>query len=119
MDATRHGLFRRLRRAISRTPLVPVWPDPAGTPSPKPFLRSSVSLWGYDALRAAPGLEAPAGLPAATAGGYGVRAGGAGQGWLRPEHIVEPVWYAEDEENPAGGYGRAASCGPAGPARGR
>ena len=97
MDATRLGLFRRLRRALSRAPLVPVWPDPAGTPPPRPLPRSPASLWGYDALAAALGLEAPTGPPVATAGGSGVGDAGAGRGgWFRPEHIVEPVWYAED-----------------------
>lgn len=93
-DATRHGLFRRLRRAISRTPLVPVWPDPTGAPSAKPFLRSP---WGYDALRTALGFEPAAAPPAVPAGGSALRAVSTGQPpWFRPEHIMEPVWYAED-----------------------
>ncbi|HEU5004105.1 MAG TPA: hypothetical protein VFW71_15185 [Actinomycetota bacterium] len=92
-DATTHGLFRRLRQAISRTPLLPVWPDPSGAPSPKPFLRSP---WGYDALRSALGLDVTTVPPTVTAASGTLRASAGQAPWFRPEHIVEPVWYAED-----------------------
>ena len=81
-DATRHGLFRPLRRATSRTPV----PGPNSRQDGEQdtfvptFLRSA---W----LRSAFGLESHEAAPRVPPG--------PSEGWPRSEEIVEPVWILE------------------------
>jgi hypothetical protein len=93
MDATRHGLFRRLRRRASRAPLDPdSYTVPATTVIQSPWLRSAF------------GLEVT-GLPARLLAATTVPtepvlapvAGTTGEAWPDPEHIVERVWVFEPE----------------------
>jgi hypothetical protein len=85
-DASRHGLFRRLRRATS-------WAPPGPGPSGSPASATLRSRW----LRSAFGLEAneASRSPAAATEADGTP--GSAEGWPDPEHIVEPVWVLEPD----------------------
>lgn len=109
MDATRHGLFRRLRRRTSRAPLGPDPLSPAEANQTAPPMTTVVqSPW----LRAAFGLEVegvsrvialtdvesvltPAMSPPAHSGTPALMA----EEWPAAEHIVEPVWIWEPEQD--------------------
>lgn len=99
MDATRHGLFRRLRRRTSRASLAP---DPHIAPPSvvqSPWLRAAFGLEVEGMSRAMPLMadeaeRTPATSPPVHAGG-----GLAVDEWPAAEQIVEPAWIFEPEQD--------------------
>lgn len=73
MDATRRGLFRRLRHAISRDPLVPRPATAASAPLPWGSRPAGGERWPDPWLRLGPECSP------------------------QVEHIIEPVWILEPD----------------------